>query len=145
MPGKLRAVRFSFFESGPRFCVWRNSCAEPAASSAENAQMDQQHPIDRLNALIQSRRGAPETESYTAALLAKGKVACAKKLGEEAVEAALAAAAGDNSATIKESADLLYHLLVLWAAVGIEPEDVYAELRARESQSGLQEKLKRSR
>ena len=107
--------------------------------------MDEQHPIDRLNALIRSRRGAAESESYTAALLAKGRFECAKKLGEEAVETALAAATGDRTATIRESADLLYHLLVLWAAAEIGPEDVYAELRARESRSGLQEKLKRGR
>ena len=107
--------------------------------------MDEQHPIDRLNALIQSRRSASEADSYTATLLAKGRVECAKKLGEEAVETALATAAGDRAAIVKESADLLYHLLVLWAAAEIEPEQVYAELRARESQSGLQEKLKRNR
>ena len=106
---------------------------------------DQQHPIDRLNALIESRRNASEAESYTAKLLAKGRVECAKKLGEEAVETALAAATSDRTAVIRESADLLYHLLVLWVAAEIEPDEVYAELRARESQSGLQEKLKRNR
>ena len=107
--------------------------------------MSEQHPIDRLNAVIQSRRGASQTESYTAALLKKGRLECAKKLGEEAVETVLATATGDHTGIVKESADLLYHLLVLWAASGIDPADVYAELRARESQSGLLEKQQRDR
>ena len=57
---------------------------------------------------------------------------CAKKFGEEAIEAALAAVSGDKKHLAAESADVLYHLLVLWAAAGIKPEDVYAELEARE-------------
>jgi phosphoribosyl-ATP pyrophosphohydrolase len=107
--------------------------------------MDQQHPIDRLHSRIQSRQNSNAGHSYTAGLLAKGVLECAKKLGEEGIETALAAAAQDKTGVIRESADLLYHLLVLWAACGIGPADVYAELRAREAQSGLQEKAARSR
>ena len=99
-----------------------------------------QHPLDRLFSIITSRRNASSDKSYTAALLAKGRLECAKKLGEEAIETALAAASQDGGAVVRESADLLYHLLVLWAACGIEPSAVYAELRAREAQSGLQGK-----
>jgi phosphoribosyl-ATP pyrophosphohydrolase len=102
-----------------------------------------QHPLDRLFSVIASRRNASGGTSYTAALLAKGRIECAKKLGEEAIEAALAAASNDRSAVVRESADLLYHLFVLWAACGIEPSAVYSELRAREAQSGLQEKAAR--
>jgi phosphoribosyl-ATP pyrophosphohydrolase len=102
-----------------------------------------EHPLDRLFAIIASRSNASGDKSYTAALLAKGRVECAKKLGEEAIETALAAASPDSSAVVRESADLLYHLLVLWTACGVEPSAVYAELRAREAQSGLQEKSAR--
>jgi phosphoribosyl-ATP pyrophosphohydrolase len=69
---------------------------------------------------------------------------CAKKFGEEAVETVLAAVSGDKTHLAAESADALYHLLVLWAAAGITPEDVYPALKAREGQSGLAEKASRT-
>jgi phosphoribosyl-ATP pyrophosphohydrolase len=101
------------------------------------------HPVDRLFATIVARKGADPAQSYTAKLLAAGKLKCAKKLGEEATETALAAVGEDKDAIADESADLLYHLLVLWAACGIRPEDVYAALQAREGRSGLEEKASR--
>lgn len=101
------------------------------------------HPLDRLFATIASRKGSDPKTSYTAKLLAKGAKECAKKLGEEGVETALAGAAQDAPALAAESADLLYHLLVLWAACGLTPEDVYGVLAARENQSGLEEKAAR--
>ena len=101
--------------------------------------------LERLFAVIEARRGADPSESYTAKLLAAGPGKIAQKLGEEAVEAALAAVdpqakAGALSA---ESADLLYHLLVLWAAKGVKPEDVWAELDRRAGTGGIQEKRSR--
>ena len=101
------------------------------------------HSIDKLFAIIQSRKGADPNLSYTATLLAKGRLKCAKKLGEEAIETILAAAAQDKTALAKESADLLYHLLVLWAVCDLKPEEVYAALAAREGTSGLDEKAAR--
>jgi phosphoribosyl-ATP pyrophosphohydrolase len=101
------------------------------------------HPIDRLFETIASRKGDDPSVSYTAKLLAQGKLKCAKKLGEEAVEAALAAVAEDKPALANESADVLYHLLVLWVAAGLTPDDVYAVLKAREARSGLDEKASR--
>jgi phosphoribosyl-ATP pyrophosphohydrolase len=101
------------------------------------------HPIDRLFALIASRKDGDPNISYTAKLLAKGRLKCAKKLGEEAVETCLAAVAQDKTALTNESADLLYHLLVLWTACDIAPEEVYAALAAREGRSGLEEKAAR--
>ena len=101
------------------------------------------HPVDRLYQRILSRKGADASASYTAKLLGSGKLKCAKKLGEEAIEAGLAAVAQDKTALANESADVLYHLLVLWAACELEPKDVYAALSARESQSGLDEKAAR--
>lgn len=105
--------------------------------------MSEAHPLDRLFATIAARRDADPTQSYTAKLFSQGKLKIAKKLGEEGVETALAAVAQDNSALAAESADLLYHLLVLWAAAGLTPDDVYAALAARAGRSGLDEKAAR--
>ena len=101
------------------------------------------HPIDRLFALIASRKTGDPNTSYTAKLLAKGRLKCAKKLGEEAIETCLAAVAQDKTALTNESADLLYHLLVLWTACDVTPEEVYAALALREGRSGLEEKAAR--
>ena len=99
--------------------------------------------LARLFAVIESRKGGDAATSYTAKLFAEGREAIAAKLGEEAVECVLAGASGDNAHTVRESADLIYHLLVLWADCGIAPEQVWAELRAREGISGLDEKRRR--
>lgn len=101
------------------------------------------HPIDRLYEIIAAREGGDPAQSYTAQLLSKGELHCAKKMGEEAIETALAAIGEDKPALAAESADLIYHLLVLWAACGIEPKDVYTALSAREGQSGIAEKASR--
>src|SRR5579863_905656 len=101
------------------------------------------HPLDALYAVIQSRKGASSDASYTAKLFAQGTLKIAKKLGEEGVETALAAVAEDKNAVVAESADLLYHLLVLWAARDVAPEDVYRALESRTQKSGLAEKADR--
>ena len=115
----------------------------PFQSSQPKLPMKKTHPVDRLFKTIEARRKADPSKSYTARLLKKGIAQCAKKLGEESVETALAAVAKNKRALKAESADLLYHLLVLWAACGIKPKDVYAELARRERQSGLAEKAQR--
>merc|ERR1712166_246719 len=99
------------------------------------------HPMDQLWSTIESRRGADPSSSWTAKLLSKGVNKCAQKVGEEATETVIEAVAGDKIGVIKESADLLYHLQVVWA----EPEDIYAELRRREGVSGLAEKAGRKK
>ena len=99
--------------------------------------------LDKLFATIASRRGADPSQSYTAKLLAGGGEKCAKKFGEEATEAVIAAIQKDKTELAKESADVLYHLAVLWAASGLTPDDVYAVLKAREGVSGLEEKASR--
>lgn len=101
--------------------------------------------LDALFATIAARKGADPSQSYTAQLLAAGAEKCAKKFGEEAVETVIAAIQQDKAALARESADVLYHLSVLWAASGITPDDVYAVLKAREGQSGLDEKAARSK
>ena len=96
--------------------------------------------LERLWGVIESRRGADPQTSYTAKLFGRGKAKIAQKLGEEAVEAVIEGVRGDRAALVGESADLLYHLLVLWAASGIVPADVGAELARREGLSGINEK-----
>jgi len=102
------------------------------------------HPIDRLFATIEARKDADPSLSYTAKLISEGRERCAKKLGEEAIETCIAAVGEDRAALAGESADLIYHLLVVWAACGLKPEDVYAALKARDGQSGLEEKAART-
>ena len=104
-----------------------------------------EHPVDRLFATIASRKGGDFHKSYTALLLKEGPARCAKKFGEEAVEVVLAAVTKDKKALTAESADVLYHLLAVWAACGITPKQVYAVLAAREKQSGLVEKANRKK
>jgi len=99
--------------------------------------------IARLFETIASRRGGDADASYTAKLFARGTGKIAQKLGEEAVETVIAAVGKDRDGTIGESADLIYHLLVLWADAGIRPEDVLAELERREGTSGIAEKAAR--
>jgi len=80
--------------------------------------------LERLWRVIESRRGADPDTSYTARLFARGNAKIEQKLGEEAVEAVIEGVRGDRAALIGESADLFYHLLVLWAAVGVSPAEV---------------------
>lgn len=101
------------------------------------------HPIDRLFKIVASRKGGDAKTSYTALLLSEGPAKCAKKFGEEAVEVVLAAVAKDKTSLTAESADVLYHLLVVWAACGVTPRDVFKALAAREKRSGLAEKAAR--
>jgi len=101
------------------------------------------HVLDRLFLVIDSRRGANPDTSYTARLFSRGRQQIAKKLGEEAVEAVIEGVRGDRSKLVGESADVLYHLLTLWAASGVEPDAVWTELARREGLSGIAEKANR--
>ncbi len=104
-----------------------------------------QNTLLELYATIAARKGADPETSYTARLLSKGPGACAQKLGEEATETVVAALQDDRDGLIQESADLLYHLLVLWALKDVTPADVYGALDARRGQSGLEEKANRKK
>lgn len=109
------------------------------------------HTLDALFATIESRKaafengGADPASSYTAKLFAGGTPLIARKIGEEAVETAVAALTEDNTSVAKESADVLYHLLALWAQLGLDPADVWAELERRTGQSGIAEKNSRTK
>ncbi|PCI39353.1 MAG: phosphoribosyl-ATP diphosphatase [Rhodospirillaceae bacterium] len=99
--------------------------------------------LDRLFATIESRKGADPDTSWTAKLFAEGRSKIVQKVGEEAVEVNIAALVEGPEALTAESADLLYHLLVLWADAGISPQDVWAKLAEREGTSGIAEKNSR--
>ena len=99
--------------------------------------------LDRLYQVIEGRKGGDPSSSYTAKLFARGRGKIAQKLGEEAVEAVIEGVRGDADALAAESADLLYHLLVLWADAGVKPADVWRALAAREGIGGLAEKAAR--
>jgi phosphoribosyl-ATP pyrophosphohydrolase len=101
--------------------------------------------LARLSATVEARRGADPTTSHTAKLLARGPLKCAQKFGEEAVEAALAAAAEDRDALVSEAADVMYHLIVMLASREVSLGDVTAELARREGVSGVEEKASRRR
>ena len=99
--------------------------------------------LDDLEARIATRAAASPDESYTARLIARGMEKCAQKLGEEATEAVIAAVTGNRVELVKESADLLYHLLVVLRAANVPLSEVMAELDSRTAQSGLAEKASR--
>lgn len=100
--------------------------------------------LEALWRTVESRRAAGDVEhSHSARLLARGTAKVAQKLGEEAVETVIEATLGNRAATVLESADLLYHLVVLWVDAGIRPEEVWAELARRQGISGIAEKAAR--
>ena len=100
--------------------------------------------LDRLYAVITDRRTADPARSHSARLLSRGPAKVAQKFGEEAVECLIEAVAGNASALIGESADVLYHLMVMWVATGVSPDQVWAELTRREGISGVDEKAART-
>lgn len=99
--------------------------------------------LAELYATALERQGADPESSYVARLYAKGRAKIAQKVGEEGLETALAAVGEGRESVIAESADLLFHLAVLWADCNITPEDVAAELERRRGTSGLVEKANR--
>lgn len=111
---------------------------EPSLAGA-NAEV-----LERLWKVIEARRLSGDvTTSHSARLLARGTPKVAQKLGEEAVECVIEAVAGNRPALIGESADVLYHLLVVWVDAGIQPAEIWEELTRREGISGIAEKAAR--
>ena len=99
--------------------------------------------LSRLFAVIESSKGADSATSYTAKLLAGGAPKIGKKISEEAAEVVIAALTEGKDAVTRESADLLYHLLVMWVDQRVDPKDVFDELARREGISGIDEKNSR--
>lgn len=103
-----------------------------------------QFTLEDLARIVATRAASGDATSYTAKLAGKGVAACAQKLGEEAVEAVIAAVSDDREGLQAEAADVLYHLMVLLHVAGIPFDAVKAELARRSVQTGLQEKAARS-
>jgi phosphoribosyl-ATP pyrophosphohydrolase len=97
--------------------------------------------LERLFAAVHDLKKGDPARSRTARLIRAGRSKIAKKLGEEAVEVVIDAMHGDRDAVVKESADLLYNLVVLWVSTGVRPSDVWAEMKRREDMFGIAEKL----
>ena len=100
--------------------------------------------LDRLYQAVLAAKAADPAHSRTARLLRAGRAKMAKKLAEEAVEVVIDAMHGDTDAVIRESADLLYNLVVLWVASGVHPNEVWLEMERRERLLGIAEKLPKS-
>ncbi len=97
--------------------------------------------VTRLYNAVLAARGADPAKSRTARLMRAGRAKMAKKLAEEAVEVVIDAMHGQPEAVVRESADLLYNLVVLWAHAGVHPDEVWAEMKRREQLFGIAEKL----
>jgi phosphoribosyl-ATP pyrophosphohydrolase len=97
--------------------------------------------LDRLHAGVLAARTADSSSSRTARLLRAGRAKMAKKLAEEAIEVIIDAMHGSRDAVVRESADLLYNLVVLWVSAGVQPKDVWREMDRRERLLGIAEKL----
>ncbi|UPJ59402.1 phosphoribosyl-ATP diphosphatase [Bradyrhizobium sp. 192] len=100
--------------------------------------------LERLYLAVLAARDLDPATSRTARLFQRGPSKMAKKLAEEAIEVVIDAVNGDTDAVIRESADLLYNLTVLWASAGVRPEDVWREMTRREDMLGIAEKLPKS-
>src|ERR1700691_6768473 len=100
--------------------------------------------LERLYLAVIAAKDLNPATSRTARLFQRGPAKMAKKLAEEAIEVVLDAVPGDSEAVIRESADLLYNLTVLWASAGVQPEDVWREMERREHMLGIAEKLPKS-
>jgi phosphoribosyl-ATP pyrophosphohydrolase len=100
--------------------------------------------LDELYQTIEARKGADPSTSHSARLMSRGMPKVAQKFGEESVECIIEAVAGAKSALIGESADVLYHLMVVWAMADVLPSDVWAELERRKGISGIAEKASRA-
>ncbi len=101
------------------------------------------HILEELYRTIESRKGGDPKTSHTAKMFKKGRNKICKKFGEEAVEVVVAALGQSRDHVVSESSDTLYHLLVLWAEMGIQPKEVWAELQDRVGISGIDEKNSR--
>jgi phosphoribosyl-ATP pyrophosphohydrolase len=97
--------------------------------------------LDRLYEAVQAARDGDPATSRTTRLLQAGRGKMAKKMAEEAVEVVIDTVHGDTAAVVRESADLMYNLVVLWVAAGVHPEDVWAEMDRREQLLGIAEKI----
>ncbi|WP_239478775.1 phosphoribosyl-ATP diphosphatase [Lichenicola cladoniae] len=138
--GKALAVEKSAIPRVEGRRVVSKKLAKTAAFDMSGATAD---VLDRLFEVVTSRRNADPNISHSARLLSRGTAKVAQKFGEEAVECLIEAVMGNSSKLIGESADVLYHLIVLWVDAGVNPGEVWSELQRREGTSGIAEKAAR--
>ncbi|MFT8598130.1 phosphoribosyl-ATP diphosphatase [Acetobacter orientalis] len=139
------APKSSAKQQGKKAAPAKKAAAAPVTQAPQdtlNAPADMT-VLDRLFDVVQSRKGTDPSVSHSARLLSRGTYKIAQKFGEEAVECLIEAVAGRKDLLIGESADVLYHLIVLWVDAGVTPQDVWAELKRREGTSGIEEKASR--
>ncbi len=136
-PAKKRAVAKAVTKKAVRQS--RGAAARVADLSGATAGV-----LDRLFEVVTERRDADPNISHSARLLSRGTAKVAQKFGEEAVECLIEAVSGNSAALIGESADVLYHLIVLWVDAGLRPAEVWSELQRRQGTSGIAEKASRS-
>lgn len=135
-------------KAAPKSSVKKEAVAKKTEKSKEVledklSQSADETVLDRLYTVVQSRKGTDPSLSHSARLLSRGTYKIAQKFGEEAVECLIEAVAGRKDLLVGESADVLYHLIVLWVDAGVTPDEVWAELRRREGTSGIAEKAAR--
>jgi len=129
----------------PKKAIRRTQPAEASRPPAPLALGPSAAVLDRIWTVVTNRRDADPAVSHSARLLSRGRPKVAQKFGEEAVECLIEAVAGNRDALVAESADVLYHLIVLWVDAGVRPDEVWAELKRREGVSGVAEKASRAR
>lgn len=103
------------------------------------------HIIDKIFDIIESRKGGDVSASYVASLFEKGTNKIAEKVSEETTEAIIEAVQGNKEKLAEESADLLFHLMILWSDAGLAPDDIFKILQSREDMSGHDEKASRQK
>ena len=129
--------------SKKRTALKKSAKARPKAVPASLPDAPDARVLDQLWGTVLARSTANPNESHSARLLSRGTDKVAQKFGEEAVECVIEAVAKNRTALIGESADVLYHLIVLWIDADLHPEEVWSELKRREGMSGLAEKAAR--
>jgi phosphoribosyl-ATP pyrophosphohydrolase len=134
---KLRAM--------PKKAIQRMQAAEMSRPPPPLALGPSAAVLDRIWTVVTNQRDADPEASPSARLLSRGRPKVVQKFGEQAVECLIEAVTGNREALVAESADVLYHLIVLWVDAGVRPDEVWAELKRREGVSGVAEKASRAR
>lgn len=158
VPGKKKAARKAAVKNGPvkkappkkaaaKEAARKRAVVVPPAAALAPPMAVGAAPavLDRLWTVVNDRRSADPAVSHSARLLRRGTAKVAQKFGEEAVECLIEAVGGTRESLIAESADVLYHLIVMWVNAGVRTHEVWAELQRREGVSGVAEKASRAR
>jgi phosphoribosyl-ATP pyrophosphohydrolase len=144
LPGGKKKIRAPKAKASKKKAAPAQLVLPPAPPPAPQPNGTSPAVLDRLWGVVASRRDADPQVSHSARLMARGTAKIAQKFGEEAVECLIEAVSGNRAALIAESADVLYHLIVMWVDAGVRTDEVWAELERREGISGVAEKASRA-